>query len=271
MPVVRIEAHPDVVVPDLPAFMGAQTPDYAEAIWFPTSCDGKCTYGRPDGYAAVDTIVVHDTEGGWYASVATLQFDPGKSVHYIVDADGSRVGQFLHEVDTAWHAGNWFYNKHSVGIEHVGRAADPRGYDTNLYWTSVSVVGDVMSRWPNMAVNRAQVIGHYQIPNGTRIPQSSPPCRLRLGACETSPNYGGASTHRDPGLYWQWCQYLERLGGTCTCNDAYAHWNCTTDLTEAVRCAGGIILPDAPVEIDHCEAGCVVRPIGEDDLCQHLP
>ena len=51
-------------------------------------------------------IVVHDTEDGWDGSVATLQYDGGKSVHYIIDADGSRVGQFRPETDTAWHAGN---------------------------------------------------------------------------------------------------------------------------------------------------------------------
>ena len=33
--------------------------------------------------------------------MATLQFDSGKSVQYIIDADGSRVGQFRAETDTA--------------------------------------------------------------------------------------------------------------------------------------------------------------------------
>ena len=35
-----------------------------------------------------------------------------------------------------------------------------------------------------------------------------------LDACETSPNYGGADNHTDPGYHWQWCQYMERLGGS---------------------------------------------------------
>jgi hypothetical protein len=56
---------------------------------------------------------------------------------------------------------------------------------------------------------------------------------------------------------------MERLGGSCDCNDAYALWNCTTDKTEAVRCAGG------KVEIDHCTAGCVSQPTGTNDICNH--
>ena len=56
---------------------------------------------------------------------------------------------------------------------------------------------------------------------------------------------------------------MERLGGSCDCNDAYPLWNCTTDKTEAVRCNAG------KVEIDHCTAGCVSKPIGTDDVCNH--
>ena len=109
------------------------TPDFPGAIWFTTSCTNKCDTTRPAGNASVDMIVIHDTEGGWDASVATLQNDGGKSVHYIVDADGSRVGQFVPETDTTWHAGNYYYNERSVGIEHVGFAANPSGYSDGLY------------------------------------------------------------------------------------------------------------------------------------------
>jgi len=106
------------------------------ATQFATSCTNKCTVGRPLGNASMNRIVIHDTEGGWNASVATLQHDPGKSVHHIIDADGSRVGQFRPETDTTWHAGNYFYNETSIGIEHVGVAADPAGYSSALYETA---------------------------------------------------------------------------------------------------------------------------------------
>jgi len=90
-------------------------PEFAGAEVFVTDCNNKCDTTR-DGNS-VDYVVIHDTEGGWDASVATLQNDPGKSVQYIVGTDGA-VGQFVPESYTAWHAGNYWYNQRSVGIEH---------------------------------------------------------------------------------------------------------------------------------------------------------
>lgn len=259
---VVIAAHPSLEAPAPDAYRQAAsgTPDFPGAQWFTTSCTNKCTPGRPDGNASVDTILIHDTEGGWNASVATLQNDSGKSVHYIIDADGARVGQFRPETDTTWHAGNFFYNSHSVGIEHVGFAANAAGYDTALYQKSVALVKSIRSRW-NVPLDRQHIVGHYQVPNGNKIAQSSPACSGPLDSCEGDPNYGGASNHTDPGVHWQWCQYMDMLGGSCACNDAYALWNCTSDKTLAVRCQGG------KVEIDHCDAGCEVMPVGVADVC----
>jgi N-acetyl-anhydromuramyl-L-alanine amidase AmpD len=260
---VRIAAHreipvtADVIHPDA-------TPDFPGAIWFTTSCSNKCTVGRPLGNDAVDKIVIHDTEGGWDASVATLQNDGGKSVHYIVDADGSRVGQFRPETDTTWHAGNYYYNETSIGIEHVGVASDPAGYSDGLYATSQALVQDIRTRW-NVPLDRKHIVGHYQIPDGNVLAESHAPCSDTLDACENSDNFGGADHHRDPGFHWQWCQYMQGLGGSCTCNDAWPLWNCTTDGAEAVRCVNG------NVEIEACTAGCTVMPIGQDDQCNVAP
>ncbi|MGZ3441295.1 MAG: N-acetylmuramoyl-L-alanine amidase, partial [Polyangia bacterium] len=163
---------------------------------------------------------------------------------------------------TAWHAGNYYVNQRSVGIEHVGMAADPNGYSDGLYKKSQALVKSIRSRW-KVPLDRDHIFGHYQVPDGNNIAESAPRCSDTLDACETSANYGGAANHRDPGYHWQWCQYMEGLGGSCDCNDAYPLWNCTTDKTEAVRCTGG------KVEIDHCTAGCVSQPIGTNDICNH--
>ncbi|MGZ3425615.1 MAG: N-acetylmuramoyl-L-alanine amidase [Polyangia bacterium] len=261
---ITIAAHPDLaIIPAGPLVEAATgTPDFPGAIWYSTSCSGKCDTTRTAGNAVVTIIVIHDTEGGWAASVATLQNDAGKSVHYIVDADGSRVGQFVPETYTAWHAGNYYVNQRSVGIEHVGMAADPNGYSDGLYKKSQALVKSIRSRW-KVPLDRDHIFGHYQVPDGNNIAESAPRCSDTLDACETSANYGGAANHRDPGYHWQWCQYMEGLGGSCDCNDAYPLWNCTTDKTEAVRCTGG------KVEIDHCTAGCVSQPIGTNDICNH--
>jgi uncharacterized protein (TIGR03382 family) len=261
---VHIAPHPEIDRSEtVETFVAhANTPDYPGAIWFTTSCTDKCTIGRPLGNASVNKIVIHDTEGGWNASVATLQNDPGKSVHYIIDADGSRVGQFRPETDTTYHAGNYYYTETSIGIEHVGFAAAPTGYSKALYTKSADLVKNIRTRW-TVPLDRRHIVGHYQIPDGSKISESSPACALGLDACETSANYGGASNHRDPGYNWQWCQYMETLGGTCECNDAWDNWNCTTDRTEAWRCNNGTL------ESQHCTgpAGCAVMPIGTPDVC----
>lgn len=48
------------------------------------------------------------------------------SAHYQVDADG-RIGQYVHDSDTAWHAANNAANATSIGIEHAnsGDASSP--------------------------------------------------------------------------------------------------------------------------------------------------
>ncbi|MEO6951912.1 MAG: N-acetylmuramoyl-L-alanine amidase [Polyangia bacterium] len=256
--VVTLSAHAFELPSVAQQALGSTTPEYAGALWFDTSCTGKCNIGRN---ATVDTIVIHDTEGGWTASVATLQNDPGKSVHYIVDADGSRVGQFRPEADTTWHSGNAVYNARSVGIEHVGYAADAAGYADGLYATSEKLVTDIRTRH-SVPVDRTHIIGHYQVPDGAVIGESAAPCSLLLASCETSASYGGASNHRDPGPQWQWCPYMQSLGGSCTCNDAHAHFNCTTNKKQAVRCDNGV------VEVRTCASACVAQPSGEDDLCE---
>ena len=257
---VHIAPHAEVPPAPIAQLAPAGTPDYPGAIWFTTSCTNKCTVGRPLGKSSVNKIVIHDTEGGWDASVSTLQNDSGKSVHYIVDADGSRVGQFRPEADTTWHAGNYFYNETSIGIEHVGYAA--KTYDAALYATSIDLVKSIRTRW-TVPLDRKHIIGHYQIPNGTNIAESSPPCTDTLDTCETSANYGGADNHRDPGYNWQWCEYMDKLGGHCTCNDAWDHYNCTTDGTEAWRCTNGML----EEQVCSGPAGCAVQPVGQDDIC----
>ena len=269
--IIGLPAHEEIplaltVSPPRAAAQG--TPEFAGATWFETASTDKWMPGR-DGYP-VTMIAVHDTEGGWDASVATLQNDPGKSVHYIIDADGSRVGQFVSEADTAWHVGNGWYNRHMVGIEHVGFASAD-DYQTIMYEGSAALVRDIAKRHklgPNgdgTGLDRNVIVAHQEVPDGGQIPADSPPCPDSPGTCVKSPDYGGASNHRDPGVHWEWCQYMEIIGegARCKCNDAFTHFNCTHDMTERVKCDDGV-----NVVISHCaNASCIVQPIGVDDIC----
>jgi N-acetyl-anhydromuramyl-L-alanine amidase AmpD len=261
---IEVPAHEEVptylTIPPL-VLEPLGTPEFAGAIWFQTDCTNKCTTTRN---APIESIAIHDTEGGWDASVATLQNDPGKSVHYIVDHDGSRVGQFVPEAYEAWHVGNSYYNNRMVGIEHVGFAAQD-DYLASMYEKSAELVRDIAQRH-GIKPDRAHLIAHQEVPDGTNVPQSAPPCTLSPGACIASNHYGGANHHDDPGVNWEWCQYMDLVGQgapdeTCKCNDTFQLWNCVHDLSMMNRCVNG------QVEIVHCAEPCVVEPIGTDDHC----
>src|SRR5262249_32479844 len=95
--------------------------------------------------------------------------------------------------------------------------------------------------------------------------ESSPPCPDSPKTCIASPDYGGANNHRDPGIHWEWCEYMEMIGSGshCKCNDAYDLFNCTHDGSERVKCADGMT-----VVIEHCpDDSCMVMPLGQDDVC----
>lgn len=241
---------------DLSHTLRIQGADYPDAEWIPTSCAGKCDTSR--GGNNVSSVVVHDTECGWDAAVATLQNDPGKSVHYLVGTDG-RVGQFIPETYTGWHAGNYYYNQRSVGIEHVGVWTKP--FTEAEYAASAKLVSYLLAKYA-VPADRAHVIGHDQVPDGGVMAQSSPPCSDSPSACEKSGRYGGSSNHTDPGI-WEWATYMPRIQGSAKCNDVTDLWNCGWDGKRAFRCAGG------KVDVEWCNGpkACEVKPNGQDDVC----
>ncbi|HEX7665909.1 MAG TPA: peptidoglycan recognition family protein, partial [Polyangiaceae bacterium] len=234
-------------------------PEYPGAETFPTSCaNTKCDTDR--GGNAVSRIVIHDTEGGWDASVSTLQNGAGKSVHYIVGDDG-RVGQFVPESYTAYHAGNYYYNQRTVGIEHVGYFDQP--YPAVQYAASAKLVNYLTAKY-TVTVDRAHIIGHDQVPDGDVISESSAPCSSSPKTCETGTSYGGASNHRDPGD-WEWATYMLRIGGVAKCNDVTSIFNCSADKTQAYACVGGDVV------VKTCKDPCVIEANGVDDLCVEAP
>ena len=241
------------VDPQLHAQATAQFPG---AEWFPTSCVNKCDTTR-NGYS-VTRIAIHDTEGGWDASVSTLQNDPSKSVHYIVGTDG-KIGQFVPESYTAWHVGNYYYNETMVGIEHVGYANKP--YTEAQYAASAKLVTYLIGKY-HVPADRAHVIGHDQVPDGNVLGEQAAPCSASPQTCETGSSYGGADNHRDPGD-WEWATYMPRIGGSAKCNDVTSLLNCSYDKTQAFRCTNG------KVEVLTCNGPnkCQTQANGVDDLC----
>jgi N-acetyl-anhydromuramyl-L-alanine amidase AmpD len=249
----------------------SSTPDYPGAQWIPTSCVNKCDSGR--GGASIGYVVIHDTEESWDASISTLQNKAYVSVQYLVGQDG-KVAQFVHEADTAWHDGNYYYNQRSVGIEHVGYYN--QAYPEAEYVASAKLVQHLTDKY-NVPKDRMHVVGHDQVPNpnptgGTTGICPSPGfgiesaaiCSKAPGSCETGSQYGGNCNHRDPGD-WEWATYMPRFGGDAKCNDVTNLWNCSNDKKQIFRCSGGT------VQVKACSGGCVPQANGVDDICNTAP
>lgn len=149
-------------------------------------------------------FVVHVAEGSYEGTIDWFQNpDADASAHYVVENDSpADATGMVAEEDAAWHAGNWSYNKHSLGVEHEGHTDETTFVDP-LYEKSARIAqwaGETFGfplrvrRYdiaPCDALDGAGgVIGHDQIPDPNDCSKS-----------------GGANHHSDPGSTWNWGRY----------------------------------------------------------------
>lgn len=247
-----------------PVALTALVAEFEGAELFPINPDrtGKYLVGR-DGYS-VDTLIIHDTEGGWEGSVATFQNEGGTSTHYLIGKD-ARVAQFLSEADTAYHCGNRIYNRRSVGIEHVGFADQP--FPEALYAKSAILVGQLAAKYA-VPADRFHIIGHDQVPSSIQpdyVAVDGPPCMKSPKECQDIWYYGGASGHTDPGI-WQWGPYMDRMNASAKCNDLPTKMTCDSTGNYVMGCIEG------EVRVHRCEDGC--QPAGDggaEPICELAP
>jgi hypothetical protein len=94
--------------------------------------------------------------------------------------------------NVAWHAGNWYFNAHAIGIEHEGVAINGATWYTEpMYRASARLVRSLAQRY-HIPIDRAHILGHDEIPGPTPGLQ--------------------AGMHWDPGPFWDWAHYMELLG-----------------------------------------------------------
>lgn len=140
----------------------------------------------------ITSIVIHDGEGSCEEIRAAFR-NPAHyaSTQYVVCRDGT-VYQMVRTRDLPWHAGNWYYNMHSIGIEHEGNAATgSTDYTPAMYWASAQLVKYLTTRF-GIPRDRGHIIGHDNVP-----------------AVKTSQIAG---MHYDPGPYWNWQLYMALIG-----------------------------------------------------------
>jgi N-acetyl-anhydromuramyl-L-alanine amidase AmpD len=106
----------------------------------------------------------------------------------------------VREADTAWHSGNHLFNNSAIGIEHSGVAAED-GYTDAEYSASAKLVASIVTRY-NIPVDRAHIISHSQVPSTEGETEACTPDR---------DDCGGSHHHDDPGQYWDYDSYLQKV------------------------------------------------------------
>lgn len=183
------------VAPECPAELGCL---YVPAAYSPNSAD-PLDYGnydfaaRPEAGPALRYIVIHNTEGAYAPTLRYFQTPTAAvSSHYMVRSSDGQVVQMVRNKNVAWHAGNWYFNGHSIGVEHEGVAIEGATWYTEpMYRASARLVRHLAARY-GIPLDRAHIIGHDEIPGPTPGLQ--------------------AGMHWDPGPFWDWAHYMELLG-----------------------------------------------------------
>jgi hypothetical protein len=72
----------------------------------------------------INSIVIHDTEESYANTIATFQ-NPASyvSANYVIQSSTGDITEMVRPRDVAWAVGDWYYNTHSISIEHEGFAA----------------------------------------------------------------------------------------------------------------------------------------------------
>lgn len=166
-----------------------------ESLPAPYQAFGDGDYGNHDlgnrpQSQRIEYIVIHDTEASW-ATTLKLVADPTYvSWHYSLRSVDGHIAQHVKAKDVGWHAGNWYVNAKSIGLEHEGFAAQGTWYTEALYRTSAKLVRHLALRL-GIPLDRKHIIGHDNVP----------------GTISSTI----AGMHWDPGPYWDWAHYFELL------------------------------------------------------------
>ncbi|MFE3120730.1 N-acetylmuramoyl-L-alanine amidase [Streptomyces niveus] len=169
--------------------------------WIPAPYEefGEGDYGNHDkaqrpkaGSPAINSIVIHDTEATWDTTLKLVQDPTYVSWHYSLRSSDGHIAQHVPLKDVGWHAGNWYVNSTSVGLEHEGFLVSPDAWYTEaMYRTSSRLVRYLADRY-DIPLDRQHIIGHDNVPGTTASTI--------------------AGMHTDPGPYWDWAHYFELLG-----------------------------------------------------------
>jgi N-acetyl-anhydromuramyl-L-alanine amidase AmpD len=117
---------------------------------------GSPNYDKGRGGNSVTKIVIHWMAGTLAATDAVFQDKTRKtSAHYGIE--DATVHQYVLEVDTAFHAGDYAVNQRSIGIEHSAQAG--RDASEATYQTSARLIADICKRY-GLPINGNTIVPH---------------------------------------------------------------------------------------------------------------
>ena len=189
--------------PEARAAAPARAFPYAvESEWIPTTLN----HDRGRGGAPVRYIVIHYTAISYQRTLRAFYSPHSRvSAHYVVRGDG-HVAQIVGEADTAWHAGDYWFNQRSVGIEiELDPVTNPQ-YTPEQYYATAALACAIAAR-QGIPRDRAHVIGHNEIPGTGKI---------------------------DPGPSWGWPHFmwLTSLCAPPTAQTVHAAWVAQTEFRD---------------------------------------
>jgi hypothetical protein len=151
---------------------------------------GNHDLGQRPAQQQIKYIVIHNTEASYDTTLKLVQDPTYLGWHYSMRSVDGHTAQHIKTKDVGWHAGNWYVNSKSVGIEHEGYAAEGGWFTEAMYRNSAKLVGYLAQKL-NIPLDRQHILGHDNVP-GMR-PSSIP------------------QMHWDPGPYWDWDHYFDLL------------------------------------------------------------
>ncbi|MEV7192080.1 N-acetylmuramoyl-L-alanine amidase [Streptomyces sp. NPDC093510] len=159
--------------------------------------NGNPDYGNHDlsdrpKSQSIDSIIVHDTEGRWEGVLNMVQDPTYVSWQYTLRSTDGHIAQHVKAKDVAWHAGNWYVNAKSIGLEHEGFLTAPDTWYTEAMYRSSARLVKYLAKKYGIPLDRQHILGHDNV-QGT-VPSSIP------------------GMHTDPGPYWDWQHYFQLLG-----------------------------------------------------------
>lgn len=169
--------------------------DYGPALW-----TSSPNYSSRSG-SNISHVAIHTTQGSYAGAISWLA-NPASSAsaHYVIRSSDGQVTQMVRDSSKAWHAKS--ANPYSIGIEHEGYVSSSSWY-TNAQYTASADLTKHMCSQHNISCSSA-----YSGSSHSTVTELSQSYTVK------GHQHFPSQSHTDPGIYWDWSGYYNRLNGS---------------------------------------------------------